>query len=117
MYQNAISELPNLSEEKYENIFSVYLDENNRYFYNLLQAVTLPDNLPGGFFDEYIIVPNDTLPFISYKVYGTINLWWVVCIANNINDPTKPLEVGLKLKVPKPSIVRTIVQQIKTPAT
>jgi nucleoid-associated protein YgaU len=117
MYQNAIPDLPNLSEEKYENIFSVVLDENNRYFYNLLQAVTLPDNLPSGFFNEYIIVPNDTLPYISYKVYKTINLWWVICIANNINDPTKPFEVGTKLKIPNNTIVRLIVQQIKLPSS
>lgn len=112
MYQNYIKDLPNLTQDRYENIFNIYLDEDNRYFYNLLQSVILPSNLPESLFDTYTVVPGDTLPFISYKNYRTINLWWMICIANNVVNPTTPFEAGTTLKIPKETIVREVLRQI-----
>jgi len=114
MYQNQIRELPSLSEEKYENIFKVYLDENDYYFYNLLQSIKVPTDLPPGYFELYTVTPQDTLPYISYKLYKTINLWWIICLFNKIDNPTKKLEPGTTLKIPATSLIRLIVQQINT---
>ena len=114
MYQNQISELPRITEEKYENIFNVYLDENNRYYYNLLETITFPQNLPDAFFTTYTIQPGDILPFISYKLFNSINVWWIVALANQINNPTLPLEVGTQLKIPNTNIIREIISQINT---
>jgi hypothetical protein len=112
MHQNSIKDLPKLAAEKYENIFKVYLDEGNRYFYNLLEAINLPANLPDGFFREYTVEPNDTLPFISYKIYSTIDLWWIICISNNIDNPIKKIPTGTKLKIPVPNLAQIIIETI-----
>ena len=116
MNQNNINDLPNLTQDRYENIFNVYSDDNNdnQYFYNLLQSVQLPINLPDSFFIRYVTTPGDTLPFISYKNYGTINLWWVICIANNILNPIDTLNSGVVLKIPNTSIVREILKQVNS---
>lgn len=114
MYQNSIKGLPKLAAEKYENIFRVYLDEDNRYFYNLLEAINLPTNLPAGFFREYSVEPNDTLPFISYKTYNTVDLWWLICISNNIQNPIKKIPTGTKLKIPVPNFAQIILETINT---
>jgi LysM repeat protein len=114
MYQNSVIDLPNLTQEKYENIFKVYLDESGKYFYNLLEAITLPDNLPEGLFGQYVIEPGDTWPYISYKIYQTISLWWAICIANNIQNPTQKLEPGTTLKIPTNNLIQLLIKEINT---
>lgn len=114
MFQNEIEDLPRLTQDRYENIFNVYLDENSKYYYNLLQNIVLPDNLPDGLFTDYIVKPQDTLPFISYKVFGTINMWWVLCLVNKINNPTIKLEPGTTLKVLNNNTIRLLLQEINS---
>jgi LysM repeat protein len=114
MYQNEISELRNLKDERYENIFQLYQDENNKYFYNLLETINFPDNLPEGFFSNYVIQPGDTLPLISFKLFRTIHVWWAICLANKINNPTITLTPGDVLRVPNINIIREIIRQINT---
>jgi LysM repeat protein len=112
MYQNEIPDLPRLPDERYENIFQVFQDEDDRYYYNLLETINFPENLPPGFFSTYNVQPGDTYPFISYKLYKTIHMWWVICLVNKINNPTSPLTAGTPLKVPTLNIVREIIRQI-----
>jgi nucleoid-associated protein YgaU len=114
MYQNEIRELPRLKNENYENIFSVYQDNDNRYFYNLLQTLHFPENLPDSYFNSYTTGYNDTLPVISFRVYGDIRLWWVITHANKIVNPTAKISPGIILKIPKPEIVTEILTQLIT---
>jgi nucleoid-associated protein YgaU len=114
MRQNNISDLPRLKTENYENIFNVYQDSNGRYFYNLLQTVVIPSDLPKGYFKDYNVVYGDTWPLISYKNYNTPNLWWIITSVNNIMNPTQILEPATTLKVLKNEIVSLILSQINT---
>lgn len=112
MYQNKIKDLPKLNIENLENIFQVYTDENNYYYYNLLQTVNIPQNLPLGYFNDYTVKYNDTWPLVSYKAYGTPNLWWVITSVNNIINPTVQPEQGTIIKTLKTSLVRNILTEI-----
>jgi hypothetical protein len=114
MYQNNISDLPRLKQTNIENIFNVYTDENDRYYYNILQTVVIPKNLPDGYYIEYIVKYGDTWPFISYKNYATPNLWWVVLDTNNILDATVIPSPGSTLKILKIDFVNSILNQITT---
>jgi LysM repeat protein len=114
MVQNEIEELPRLTQERLENIFNIYLNDDNRYFYNLLQNINFPEDLPDGLFKLYTIEPEDTLPLISHKVYGTINLWWAICLPNKINNPIIQLQPGTVLKILNNSIIRVLLQQINS---
>jgi hypothetical protein len=114
MYQNNISELPFLGNERFENALNVYQDENKKYFYNLLQSIQFPDNLPDVLFDSYTIKYGDTWPLISYKAYNDTKLWWVITYANNIINPIESLKPNNEIKIPKLSIVKEIVTQILT---
>ena len=110
--QNQISELPRLSPELMENAFKVYYDKSFGHYYNLLETIVFPQNLPPTFFDVYETQYNDTWPLISYKSYNTPNLWWIILLANNINNPTKKLEVGTELLIPTISTVKLILNEI-----
>jgi nucleoid-associated protein YgaU len=112
MKQNQITELKKLTNESYENIFNVYEAENGLYFYNLLQTVQFPEGLPPNLFTTYSIVYGDTWPFISFKTLKTPNLWWLILLANNINNPLEPLILGNTVRIPIASMVREVLSQI-----
>lgn len=114
MKQNSILSLPRLTNENYENIFDVFTDEDDRYFYNLLQTISFPQNLPEGYFDSYSITYGDTWPFISYKAYNTPNVWWVILLANNIKNPITTLIPGTTIKLPKMQLVKIILAELLT---
>ena len=112
MKQNQITDLERLSPENLENIFNVYKDQDGMYFYNLLQTIVFPQNLPPNLFTKYNSVYGDTWPFISFKTLNSPNLWWLILLANNIQDPTAVLPNGTTVLIPKPGVVQEILSQI-----
>jgi len=111
-YQNSISSLPPLKTTRYENIFKLYKTEDNFYFYNLLQSIYLPENI-----DEttiYYQQATTKMPWtvISYNAYKTTDLWWLICLANNIFNPIKFPEEGSLIKIIKPQYVTQILNEI-----
>ena len=113
MKQNQIKELTNLDFENMENIFDVYRDKDGMYFYNLLQTIVFPTDLPLNLFISYTIKYGDTWPFISHKTLNSPNLWWIILLANNIQDPTKTLVNGDIIKIPIMSVVKEVLAQIQ----
>ena len=112
MKQNQVNDLKTLKVENLENIFNVYSDDDSKYFYNILQSVVVPSNLPKGYYNEYIIQEEDTWPYISYKAYRTPNLWWVIVSANDIINPTGKLVTGTKIRILKSEVIKSIIEQI-----
>lgn len=113
MRQNDITNLPKLPSETFENIFDVYQEESGMYYYNLLQTLVFPKNLPPGAFVGYNVVPGDSWPFISYKNYNTTKLWWLVLLANEIDNPTVFPKPGTVLLIPNETVTKTVLAQIK----
>lgn len=37
---------------------------------------------------------------ISYRNYGTIRYWWIICLVNSIQNPFNDITVGMILKIP-----------------
>ena len=37
---------------------------------------------------------------LSYKLYGTEQYWWIVCLVNDIQNPFSDFEEGQILKIP-----------------
>jgi hypothetical protein len=114
MKQNSFKELPRLKDENYENIFNVYQDDNDFYYYNLLQTIHFPQDLPDSYFETYDIKYNDTWPLISYKKYNNIKLWWIIALANGVVNPINFLVPGHTIRIPKQQVVTLILTQIVT---
>ena len=110
--QNNLRELPNLPKYRYENLFNVYLKDGH-YEYNILSKVNIPDNLDVSYYTTYI-VPNNSMPYtlLSYKIYGTTLLWWLICATNKIVNPVYFPAAGTQLKILKPSVVSTVLKQL-----
>ena len=84
--QDDIPTLPDLEQDRYENIFNIYTakagTENLYYYYNILNKVQIPNSLDQRIFDT--IKLNRKLPWttFSYQLYETMNLWWLIFLIN-----------------------------------
>lgn len=113
VHNNDVSALVPLTEFSYENIFKVFQDDVF-YSYNILRKVTIPDDLDETFFDYVTIPARMAWTLISYKEYGTILLWWLICATNKISNPVFLPDAGTVVKIIKPQFVRLVLDQIKT---
>lgn len=105
-----ISSLTEISENNFENLFSVHND--GVYYYNLMKSVYVPEEMDPSM---YFLVKMDvslSLTALSHRIYGNINLWWLICIANGINDSVRPIETGTVLKIIHPSKIPSIVKSL-----
>lgn len=100
------------TSQNYESIFNIYIDENNFYYFNLLKKIDFPDDLDSEVYDYYETAPIDTYPNLAFKFYGTVVLWWLICAANQIDDPMQQPEAGTLLKIIKPFYVQTILSKM-----
>jgi nucleoid-associated protein YgaU len=51
--------------------------------------------------DLYVISEStDRLDLLAHKYYGDRTLWWVIAVANNINDASFYVTEGLQLRIP-----------------
>jgi hypothetical protein len=116
--QNDINTLPSLESFRYENVFNVYQNDNTDYFYNILAKTNFPDNIESSYYKTYTI-PANNMPYtlISYNLYGTILLWWLICSVNKIQNPVFTLPAGTQIKYLTPTYVRLILAQLNAPAT
>lgn len=108
---NDIDELSNLSDNRYENIFNMGTN-NNYFFYNIIKTIKFPEELDSNIFDYKII--NQKIPYtaVSYNVYGTQNLWWLILLSNNITNPVDVITPGTRLKIIKSKFVKDIINTI-----
>ena len=102
-----------LTPQAYENIFNIYTDEDEQYYYNLLRTVNFPEELDKSTYVEYVVTHNDTWPILAWRAYRNVKMWWVIVAANQIIDPTVLPIPGSKLKVIKPETVRSLLNFIK----
>ena len=111
-YQNQISNLPPLDDLRYENIFKVYQTAENHYYYNILNTISFPADIDKNSY--YTLKVNQNMPWttISYNAYGTIELWWLICIVNQIRNPLVMPLTNRVLKIVKPEFVRSIINEI-----
>jgi len=112
-YQNEIDKLPPLDDYSFENIFTVHQD-GEHYFYNLLRTINFPEDIDSSLFVNYRVKSNMPLTTLSYNVYNTPKLWWLIVLVNRIDNPISFIKPGTLLKVVKPEQVNEIIQTIKS---
>jgi hypothetical protein len=114
-YQNNIIELKNLELTRYENIFKIFnTGDKNFFYYNIVKKVSIPDSLDERLFYHVILPKGIPLTTLSYNAYGTIDLWWLILVINNITNPIKGLPAGKKVRLLKPEYVEQILDSIET---
>jgi hypothetical protein len=51
--------------------------------------------------DIYIIsTQSDRLDLLASKYYNNASYWWIISVANNLNDASLSIEPGIQLRIP-----------------
>jgi len=118
--QKNISNLPALDTTRYENIFKVHIVENgprdSYYFYNILNKVTIPDNIDQTLLGTISLSKKLPWTTLSYQLYGTISLWWLIFLLNkpkNIFYAESGNQYKYFLPVYVDSIINNILGQVE----
>ena len=112
-FQEDITNLPILEQYRYENIFKIYeTGDKDFFYYNILKKIKLPDDMDDELFNT--VAYNDALPIttLSYRIYGTTYLWWLIMVVNNISNPAK-IAAGSRVKYIKKQYLKPTIDSIK----
>ena len=116
MKQFENNSLPEISPWNFANLFNVYQNKDNVWTYSLNKNIYFSntDNLQPSNYSIYTVEENDQWTILSNTFYGTIDLWWLICKVNNINDPTTNPIVGNKIIILEFEFAQTIADQLKS---
>ncbi len=112
--RNQVEELEGLSRNLYENIFNVGLVNNDGksfYTYNLLNKVIFPETIDSNVIDEITLTSDKPWTMLSFQLYGTIELWWVVYLLNK-PDYIFKAKANTPYKFIKSDFISNVLQQI-----
>tara|TARA_R110002074_G_scaffold8587_1_gene35140 strand:+ start:204 stop:572 length:369 start_codon:yes stop_codon:yes gene_type:complete len=111
-----VPELPNIPDYNFENVFNVY-KQDDFYAFNIIKNINIPTELDDEVFYYYRVPGKIAWTALSHKLYGSINLWWLLCIANKIINPVILPEPGMLIRViymdQIPGIISAIQSQVK----
>tara|TARA_R110002110_G_scaffold327110_1_gene538899 strand:- start:13 stop:390 length:378 start_codon:yes stop_codon:yes gene_type:complete len=110
-FQNDIDDLVDLEDIRYENIFKIYT-KDKKYFYNILRKISISADANDMAYDTVKIQTDITWILLSYRVYKSIHLWWLIAIANNVFNPMEHIPGGTTLRIIKPTYVRLMLEEI-----
>lgn len=114
--QNQVNALPTLERVRYENIFKVYKvlkdSDNSYYFYNILNKVIISDSINDNILSTISINRNTAWTTLSYNLYGTINLWWLIHLINKPKDIFLARS-GQTYKYIKPAYINDVLTNIE----
>jgi hypothetical protein len=112
-YQNTIEELTDLEVYRYENIFKIYqTGSKNYFFYNIIKKVLIPKDINNDYFFTYTIQNNIPFTTLSFQAYNTTQLWWLICIVNDIKYPQDPSIIGKTIKILKKEYIKPVLNSI-----
>ena len=102
-----------IPQTSYMRLFNVLKDQSvqkgitiddfvSEYFFNIWKTVDINEkifkNPANTTFQE--MLPEDKWDLLANKYYGDRSLWWVIAVANNINDASFYVKEGLQLRIP-----------------
>ena len=97
-----------MAQSRYE-ISSVKKFNNKEYLSN-----TMMPKIEQEIHDTYIIAnESDRLDFMAHKYYGDSELYWVICLANDILDGNLFPEIGSQICIPNVDRLQDIFFKIK----
>ena len=115
-FQNDIEDLEQLGPGRYENIFRVYA-KDQKYIYNILRRVDIDLNSADpATFVEMRLKTEAPWTNISYQIYGTVDLWWLIYICNKdiFKNPLHLVPGGTMLRVIKTDKLQAILNEISS---
>jgi hypothetical protein len=99
-------------------LFNILLDvDRQTRFFNIIKSYKVNDDILTNisFFDTYETEGESQVWWenISYEIYGTPYLWWVIPLFNDVVNPFEEIEAGDNLKVLKPEYLYTVFKDME----
>jgi len=91
------------------------LDDDGTKFLNIFRSYSINDSVKNDivFYDTYEIDNKDFWENIADKVHDNINLWWVVCLINNVINPFEELEDGQNIKILRNYYISYLMREMR----
>ena len=110
-YQLTGRSLPNSS---FLNMMNIQQDEDGEFMLNIfrnydLNKITTNDQV---YYTSYIMEDKEFSDNISNNIYNDSQLWWLVCLMNDVINPFEYDEAGKELKILKSAYVPTVLSNI-----
>jgi hypothetical protein len=102
----------NSSSFSYENFFNIYENDQGFRFFNLLKNISIFPSNNSELEGEYISDYTDTWYSISHRIYGNMNLWWLICLYNSVLDPFEKIKSKTLIKYLRPNYVGVVLAEI-----
>lgn len=103
--------------DRYEKIFNVYEigdEATNKYVvYNILNKISLPANLEKNYILKYSVTGLMPLTTLSYNIYGTIHLWWLILMLNKQINSVALIQPGSIIDVINPEFIPTLLGSLQ----
>ena len=103
-----------IDKNNLDNFFNVYVNEYSNYLFNLNSTVYFSNiaSIPMKFFSYYQCKDGETFMGISYKLYGTTHLWWMLMKLNNVTDAFAKIRTGNYIRYLTPSLVSNVLKEL-----
>lgn len=100
-----------------ENIFNIYKTDDNNYIFNINNTIYF--NIDEQSINTLVLDYPSHWTLISYKIYGTTRLTWLLWKLNGINKDNiwKIQDAGTKIKYLNVDIVENIIMDINNITT
>ncbi len=97
-------------------LFNVLLDEDRETkFLNIFRSYIANEDVftDVAFFETYEVSNGEYWDNVSFNLYQTPYLWWVIALLNNIVNPFEELENGDQLNVLRDEYVYTLTSDLE----
>ena len=86
----------NISQLK---LFNILRDHDSTSFMNIWRTFSLNDSVTTDvtFYDSYEVGDDSWWDNISYEIYGTPHLWWIIALMNEVVNPFEELIEGTNI--------------------
>lgn len=86
--------------------FGTMVADNGIEFWDVLDLPTIleqPDDI------IHTVTSADRIDLLSYRYYKDARLWWVIAVANDMEDIPAQFNVGDELRIPAPRYVTQVL--------
>lgn len=77
------------------------------------ESMDAPELVPKRGDISYRVQAGDRMDRLATRFYGDTSLWWVISVANSIDEPAVGLHEGETIIIPAPSYVLTQIAGVK----
>jgi len=96
-------------------LFNILRDDDSEYFMNIFRSFNINEEVVNNtlYYNSYEVGDNEWWDNISYSVYETPNLWWIIAMVNNVVNPFEELTEGDIIKYLRKEYLYTLMRDVE----